>query len=90
MFVCRSVFFQQSGELQKREFLEQIHLQHRLAADLELSGGQAGPMGVLEARPAKFLRSEAHWRKKKKAHIETSETLKICFCVHINNENGTR
>lgn len=28
--------------------------------------------------------------KKKKAHMETSETLKICFCVHINNENGTQ
>lgn len=55
MFVCRGVSLQQSSELQQRELLEQIHLEHRLAANLELGRGQAGPMGVLEAGPAEFL-----------------------------------
>lgn len=36
VFVCRGVFLQQGGELQHGELLEQIHLQHGLAADLEL------------------------------------------------------
>lgn len=55
MLVCWSVFLKQGSELQKGELLEEIHLQHRLAANLELGGGQAGPMGVLEAGPAQFL-----------------------------------
>lgn len=55
VFVGRGVFLQQGRELQQRQLLEQIHLEHGLAADLELGRGQAGPVGVLEARPAELL-----------------------------------
>lgn len=61
MFVCRSVLLQQCSELKQGEFLEEIHLQHRLAADLEGSRGRTGSVGVLEARPAEFLRPGAQW-----------------------------
>lgn len=66
MFVCRGVFLQQSSELQQGELLEQIHLQHRLAANLELGRGQAWPMGVLEARPAEFLWPGARREKRRR------------------------
>ncbi len=103
MFVCRGVFLQQSSELQQGELLEQIHLQHRLAANLELGRGQAGPMGVLEARPAEFLRSGAqgktrrestNWDVRRRMLIK-KEQLKSWgsashFCVHINLEINTQ
>lgn len=64
MFVCWGVPLQQGGELEQRELLKKIHLQYRLAANLELGGGQTGPMGVMEAQPAKFLWSGARGKKK--------------------------
>lgn len=51
VLVGGGVLLQQGGELQHGQLLQEIHLQHRLAANLELSRGRAGPMGVLEARP---------------------------------------
>lgn len=72
MFVSRGVLLQQGCELKQGQLLQQIHLQHRLAADLELSRGQAGTMGVLEAGPTEFLgpgeqkrrRHERRWKKR--------------------------
>lgn len=101
MFVRWGVFLQQRGELQEGKLLQQIHLQHRLAANLELGRGQTGSMGVLEARPAKFLWSGKLSGEVKKAQIETWEvkkkknkirhfTLKDLRHTSVYMENDTR
>lgn len=69
VFVGGGVFLQQSSELQQGELLEQIHLEHRLAANLELGRGRAGPMGVLEAWPAEFLRPGVDKLRREKKHF---------------------
>lgn len=63
LFVDRSVLLQQCSELKQGELLEQIHLKHRLAADLEWGRSRTGLVGVLEAWPTEFLRPGA-WRQK--------------------------
>lgn len=55
VLVGRGVLLQQGGELQHGQLLQEIHLQHRLAANLELSRSRAGPVRVLEARPTQLL-----------------------------------
>lgn len=52
--MSRCVFLQQGGELEQSQLLQQVHLKHRLGAELQGRRGKAGTVGVLEAWPAQF------------------------------------
>jgi hypothetical protein len=51
VLVGRRVLFQQGRQFQERVFLQQVHLGHRLAVNLQWHGVEARPVGALEAVP---------------------------------------
>lgn len=51
MLVGRCVLLQESSQLQERVLLQQVHLCHGLAVDLQRCRAEAGPVGTLEAVP---------------------------------------
>lgn len=53
------VLLHDGGEVEEGALLEEVELRSRLAIDLQGSRVQAGPVGVLEAVPAKFPRRRA-------------------------------
>lgn len=58
VLVGRRVLLQESRQLQQGVLLQQVHLGHGLAVDLQRRRAEAGPVGALEAVPPQPVPAE--------------------------------
>lgn len=84
MLVGRRVLLQESSQLQERVLLQQVHLRHGLAVDLQRCRAEAGPVGALEAVPPQPVPAEKTGDRARTGHQKVSarhmQELQQTYC----------
>lgn len=72
VLVGRCVLLQESSELQQRVLLQQVHLRHGLAVDLQRCWAEAGPVRALEAVPPQPVPVQKIGDRTRTGHLNVS------------------